>query len=245
LSKIAGELLLRNEFEVQEKLNDMYNDTGWLWQVFYKSYNRFKTAFDAERNRIYHIKKYGSEPSLEYEQSDASIISQRELTEEEKRQVFHRDQFKCQCCGKAKEKGRKVRLEVDHIVPFKFGGETSIGNSQTLCSSCNQSKSVNEINFKVHKTPLLAPKENLTLCEYKESETYEEVIKRMVNIFYHCNAVAEVKWDWRPRSKYRYDWEVVLYEGNNPKWLENHIDSLKRYIIDDLKNTDMKNLRVR
>jgi hypothetical protein len=59
--------------------------------VFYKSYQRFKTAFDAERNRVYHLKKFGSLPILKVENDSQSILNQRELTEQEKKQIFLRD----------------------------------------------------------------------------------------------------------------------------------------------------------
>jgi superfamily II DNA or RNA helicase len=244
LSQIANDLLQFNEFIVQEKLIDIYNNPSTLWQTFYKSYERFKTAFDAERNRIFHLVKYGSIPNLKLEIKTDTVLNQRELTEQEKEQVFKRDNYTCLCCGKKKEKGRRVKFEVDHIVPFKFGGETSIGNSQTLCSVCNKDKGVNELNFRVYKTPLKSPKPEIELFGLSNVENYDEVIRRIVNMFYHCQAVAEIKWDDRPRFTHRYNWEIHLYEGNDPEWLKSHQNKLVEFIKNGLNYTDLKELKI-
>lgn len=244
LSQIASDLLYFNEIIVNEKLNDIYNDPGTLWPVFYKSYQRFKTAFDAERNRVYHLKKFGSLPILKVENESQPILNQRELTEQEKQQIFQRDHNTCLCCGKTREKGKKVKLEVDHIVPFKFGGETNASNSQTLCSVCNNNKGVNELNFRVYATPLKSPKPDISLFGLSKAENYEQVLRRIINIFYHCQAVSAIKWDDRPRSSHRYYWEIILNEGNNPEWLKIHLDKLLNFIKTDLKYSDLKELKV-
>lgn len=49
--------------------------------------------------------------------------------------VFARDNYTCTYCGK-----RGARLEADHIIPVRHGGETSMGNLATACFSCNRSK---------------------------------------------------------------------------------------------------------
>lgn len=58
--------------------------------------------------------------------------------------VFERDNFACQMCGhRAGEQyldGKTVRLEADHIIPFKDRGPTELANLQTLCSRCNAGK---------------------------------------------------------------------------------------------------------
>lgn len=245
LSQIAEDLLTLNEFHVQDKLYDIYNDSGYMWQSLYKSYDRFKTAFDSERNRIFHVKKFGSEPLLKLEDNFIKTIEQRELTEQEKDFVFQRDKYTCQCCGKTKEEGRKVKLQVDHIIPFKFGGGTSMINSQTLCSICNSIKNVHEINFKVYRSPLKSPKQSLDWQAPSKAEYYDEVVKRTVNLFYHCQAVCDLKCDNRPRSKYRYEWHITLYEGNDPKWLSKHKEKFISLIHEELKYVKLKDLIIK
>lgn len=52
-----------------------------------------------------------------------------------KREVFRRDNYTCQYCGK-----RPVRLTVDHVVPRHMGGQHSWENLVTACPSCNLRK---------------------------------------------------------------------------------------------------------
>lgn len=53
-------------------------------------------------------------------------------------EVFKRDQFKCQYCGKA---APDVILHVDHINPVSKGGDNDILNLITSCEDCNLGKS--------------------------------------------------------------------------------------------------------
>lgn len=61
-----------------------------------------------------------------------------------RQEVLERDMFTCQQCGhSSKDKygdGEQVKLEVDHILPLAEGGQTIVGNLQTLCSRCNAGK---------------------------------------------------------------------------------------------------------
>lgn len=49
-------------------------------------------------------------------------------------EVWKRDNFTCQHCGKRKY------LTIDHIYPESKGGKTELSNLQTLCKSCNSKK---------------------------------------------------------------------------------------------------------
>lgn len=49
----------------------------------------------------------------------------------------------CLCCG-----GNKP-LTVDHVIPLSKGGRNSIENIQPLCGSCNSSKGVKVIDYRV------------------------------------------------------------------------------------------------
>lgn len=55
-------------------------------------------------------------------------------------QVLQRDNFKCRICGRNPADDKKIKLHVDHIIPWSKGGETVIDNLQTLCESCNLGK---------------------------------------------------------------------------------------------------------
>ena len=53
-------------------------------------------------------------------------------------EIFKRDSFKCQYCGKS---APDVVLEVDHIIPVAAGGKNDIINLVTACYDCNHGKS--------------------------------------------------------------------------------------------------------
>lgn len=53
--------------------------------------------------------------------------------------ILERDGHKCTLCGKTPNDG--IRLEVDHIIEFEDGGETTYENGKTVCSECNKGKS--------------------------------------------------------------------------------------------------------
>ncbi|MCK5104072.1 MAG: HNH endonuclease [Cyclobacteriaceae bacterium] len=48
--------------------------------------------------------------------------------------VFKRDGFKCQYCGRERE------LTLDHLIPKAKGGKTSWNNLVTACKKCNSKK---------------------------------------------------------------------------------------------------------
>jgi hypothetical protein len=54
--------------------------------------------------------------------------------------VFERDNYTCQICGR-NVKEDNVKLEIDHIIPVSKGGSDDISNLQTLCFDCNRGKS--------------------------------------------------------------------------------------------------------
>lgn len=55
--------------------------------------------------------------------------------------AMRRDNFKCRNCGRSPATDPTIILHVDHITAWANGGETILGNLQTLCSVCNIGKS--------------------------------------------------------------------------------------------------------
>jgi len=52
--------------------------------------------------------------------------------------IFKRDNYTCQMCGKRNLKG--FDLTIDHIYPMSLGGNDCAENAQTLCRKCNRKK---------------------------------------------------------------------------------------------------------
>ncbi len=68
-----------------------------------------------------------------------------------KREVFRRDQHRCQYCGT-----RAGRLTLDHVVPKHRGGEHRWDNLVTACAACNLKKggrSLDQVNMNLLKRP--------------------------------------------------------------------------------------------
>ncbi len=55
----------------------------------------------------------------------------------------------CACCGKG-----GIDLEADHVVPVACGGNSSIGNIQPLCRSCNASKAKKTVDYRYKGLPV-------------------------------------------------------------------------------------------
>jgi len=62
----------------------------------------------------------------------------RQLSKRTRFEVFKRDSFTCQYCGR---KAPDVILHVDHVEPVAGGGSDSLINLVTSCSDCNGGKS--------------------------------------------------------------------------------------------------------
>lgn len=69
------------------------------------------------------------------------------FTEYERNEILDRDKWTCQCC-EIKVHDRSTgnwntpdKAHIDHIVPISKGGDSSPENLQTLCRTCNLSKS--------------------------------------------------------------------------------------------------------
>lgn len=58
-------------------------------------------------------------------------------------EVFKRDSFTCQYCGKS---APDVVLHVDHIKPIKEGGTNDITNLVTACADCNLGKGARKLS---------------------------------------------------------------------------------------------------
>lgn len=68
--------------------------------------------------------------------------------------VFYRDNFQCQYCGK--HFGHKD-LTLDHVLPKSRGGKSEWTNIVSACAPCNNKKAdklLSETNFKLLKKPI-------------------------------------------------------------------------------------------
>jgi hypothetical protein len=66
--------------------------------------------------------------------------TRREITGRMRFRILERDRFKCMSCGASPATNTGTELEVDHIIPWSKGGETSEDNLQAKCKKCNRGK---------------------------------------------------------------------------------------------------------
>ena len=69
-----------------------------------------------------------------------------EFSTEEWRTLCAYYDFTCLCCGRREP---EIKLTADHVVPLARGGTNFIDNIQPLCLSCNMSKGVKTIDYRV------------------------------------------------------------------------------------------------
>jgi hypothetical protein len=113
---------------------------------------------------------------------------ERELSLEEKERIKTEYNYTCLCCGKTGKKD----LQLDHINPFIWGGQTCLENFQPLCRECNKIKGTNEIDFRDKVSHLRRPKSKLKLYRRHNGEDIELNLRRIINVFYNCQAVSNI-----------------------------------------------------
>ena len=59
----------------------------------------------------------------------------REFTQQQKDEIFRRDDYSCVICGLGRAAGHEIHA--DHICSRQEGGESTIENGQTLCATHN------------------------------------------------------------------------------------------------------------
>ncbi len=95
------------------------------------------------------------------------------LTKKIRFEIFKRDSFTCQYCGKTPP---EVTLEIDHIIPRPKGGSDDINNLVTACFDCNRGKT----NIDLIKTPNTI-KDNFEILQEKELQIseYNKLLKKI------------------------------------------------------------------
>ena len=74
-------------------------------------------------------------------------------------QIFNRDNFQCQYCGRTPTKDH-IRLHLDHIKPQVDGGKTEIDNLVTACEKCNVIKATQPLRHEAEFKKRLQKKNN-------------------------------------------------------------------------------------
>ncbi len=228
---------------LKEELKKEFSSPGLLWKTFYKTFSRFETAASAAIMRILD-EEPGSPPPPPPLPPPPSIS----FTPEQRDQIIRRDGYQCLCCG---IDSQRVKLQVDHIMPYKFGGQTVIENGQMLCQPCNSTKYVgtHEINFRQSRSPLEKSKDRTELQNLLSKPNSDNnpirSLTRVINIFYHCRAVKTLDCDFtNRRSPHYYVWTIRLHEGNDPNWLLSYKKDLMAGIHQKLGSAYLRDIQI-
>ncbi len=88
-----------------------------------------------------------------------------------RRELFRRDNYTCQYCGK-----QKPDLTMDHVIPRHLGGQQSWDNIVTACAECNHMKggrTVQEANLHLQHPPRIPPASIHYLFEHYLTSNFE------------------------------------------------------------------------
>ena len=257
MDRLAESLIDTTPREARIILENEYNDQNKLWSFFYKKFEYFRDAFNKAQDRILDGVTTIKTPNI------TPIATQDiVLTKEIKEQIINRDNNTCLCCGRKSEKWdikkhlsvkdgiqrpkpKKIPLEVDHIKPVRMGGTNAFSNLQTLCDYCNSPavKSSDTIDFRENTSPLYSSKRVLKTYDPLKDERVDSSIRRIINMFYHCSAVYSINYHPRKNGQFYYTWEIVLYAGNDPTWLEHFVQELLEYIKNHYEHVKHINIR--
>lgn len=95
------------------------------WSICLKEFVKWETNKDKRKNNLTN--------------TQITHKTTREPSKSLRYDVLTRDNYKCVICGRSTSDN--IKLQVDHIIPYSLGGETTLDNLQTLCSDCNLGKS--------------------------------------------------------------------------------------------------------
>lgn len=239
MDQLAEELRHMSNDDTETYLMNLFNNQGQKWNLLYKRYEYFLKAFHSAQRRNWMKGRVQNSESHEKKGVNKPEVLTRELKE----QVLARDNYTCLCCSKTMRKG--VSLEVDHIIPVAMGGRSAVSNLQTLCKQCNALKSVNAIDFRANISPMSKPKSSIKLHKHTGSDSETNAVARIVNEFYHCGALCGLNFHTRRSGRFYSNWEIVLYEGNNPEWLAAYKNELLEYIRLQLGKPHVQRLIIR
>ncbi len=110
------------------------------------------------------------------------------FTSKQKKEIFKRDDYQCVICGLGMKNG--VELHADHIKSRAHGGESTIENGQTLCSTHNLMKK----SFKQTET---GKKMFIRLYDLAKKEKNKELkyfCEDILKIYHKHNINGHIQW---------------------------------------------------
>ncbi len=149
------------------------------------------------------------------------MTKRKTLTKKIRFEIFKRDSFTCQYCGK---KAPEVILHIDHIIPIAKGGTNDISNLITSCFECNSGKSDRELDDNSvmmkqrHQNELLQEKRSQLemMFEWKkglekiEEDTLRNLIQHIENKFLKKYTINETGKNSLRKLLKKFPYETIL-----------------------------------
>jgi superfamily II DNA or RNA helicase len=206
---------------LEARLSAEYMRVDRFWRSLYSNYGVFYTQYQSAQRRILDAARHGVEPERYLGAVDTPERPPlREPSEAVREAVLRRDGRVCGCCGSTQG------LQIDHIVPSYLGGSSDIDQLQVLCRFCNAEKAINELNFRISRSPLHGPPKFLPLAIPAQDdpmidETWRQYIQRSINFYYQCAATETVEFLRNPSIC-----EIRLRPGIDVAWIEPHLANI-------------------
>ena len=126
---------LKDEVEIElAKINSEYDFLDKKLSLI----NNTNNFFDKVSTNQYIIGLKNNIYNTFGEEEDEKQENVRTISGKTRLDVFERDDYRCQMCGRTVDDG--IKLHIDHIVPFSKGGSSDMDNLQVLCHECNLAK---------------------------------------------------------------------------------------------------------
>ena len=119
--------------------------------------------------------------------ADKPLIERKSISKRVRFEVFKRDCFTCQYCGRVPP---TVMLEIDHIIPVVGGGSNDESNLVTSCFDCNRGKS--DVPLNVAPESLAARAARIEEAEAQLAGYREIALAREARIERDCWDIIEI-----------------------------------------------------
>ena len=104
-----------------------------------------------------------------------------------------------------------------------------------MCNTCNNNKGTNTVDFRNNQTLLRNSPDEFKIIKTPRSkqkvrdlDQWKKFLKININFFYQCAAVESI--NIGKKGENFYNWQINLYEGNEPNWINPHLNKLVKKI---------------
>ena len=124
-----------------------------------------------------------------YDPDFVGISQATTFSENLKKKIFERDNYRCVICGQGKNEG--LEIHADHIKPRSQGGLNTLENGQTLCSRHNMLKK----NLQQTETGKKMFIRLYELAKQEQDEQLKKFTKEILELYKKYNINGHIDWN--------------------------------------------------